>query len=476
MAKENTARDVVEAGTAPRTAPERLRDAVMGRLRTAREGGMDRLESMESLYPDLVLEPEVLEQLTSGLLAGSHVLLLGPPGSGKTSLAKAVVGLMPGAVVAVLGCPVHDDPWSLLDPAFAARVPPCPVCRMRFGSAPSPDDIPVEPLTLREGHGMARVQGSPEVFPDNLTGTINLARLEEVGDPNSPLVLEPGKLLQAHRGMLLVDEIGKLPRGTQNVLLQALQERILTPAKSRETFPADMVAIATSNMPDLGNINEALTDRLGNVVVTFPREASLNRRIVDIGLGQDNVAGPYRDAAVQLIQRWRDHVGTDSDLGEVGSNRALVDILRRARGYAALEGEEVLEPRDFHRGALQAMTGRVRARSSDGFDENHARVRAFVDKHWQDAARDGATAYWCRFFQDELKGDRKVGIRVVEAMREHVEGGDAKLRTLLRTDGHPDGKRFARFVQETEGVEREAAPPRIAQVFAALDAFGAFEA
>jgi len=40
------------------------------------------------------------------------------------------------------------------------------------------------------------------VFPDNLTGTLNLRKLEELGDPTSPLVLEPGKLLQANRGVL----------------------------------------------------------------------------------------------------------------------------------------------------------------------------------------------------------------------------------------------------------------------------------
>ena len=114
--------------------------------------------------------------------------------------------------------------------------------------------VPVRKLRLREGHGFARLQGSPEVFPDNLTGAINLAKLEQVGDPSSPLVLEPGKVMQANRGVLLIDEIGKLPRGTQNVLLQALQESIVTPAKSRETFPASFLAVTTSNLEDLDNI------------------------------------------------------------------------------------------------------------------------------------------------------------------------------------------------------------------------------
>jgi Mg-chelatase subunit ChlI len=113
-----------------------------------------------------------------------------------------------------------------------------------------------------------------------------LHKLEEIGDPTSPLILEPGKLLQANRGLLMIDEVGKLPIGTQNVLLQALQEGIVSPAKSRQTFPAKFIGITTSNIQDLDNINEPLNDRLSNIYVGFASNHEANRTIIELALKQ----------------------------------------------------------------------------------------------------------------------------------------------------------------------------------------------
>jgi len=481
---ETTARELQGSGVRPRRAAERLREAILERLGTLqRERGLTRLDAARELFGGVVMESAALENLVAGLLSGGHTLVLGPSGSGKTLLAKAIWDLFPRDVLAVADCPVQDDPWSLLDEAFARKVPPCPFCTHRHGEAGKirPEDIPVRRLRLREGHGLARIQGSAEVFPDNLTGSVNLARLEEVGDPTSPLVLEPGKVLQAHRGMLFVDEVGKLPRGTQNVLLQALQEGIVTPAKSRETFPADIVAVATTNVRDLGAITEPLSDRLAHALLALPRSHRANRRIVDLGLGaQDDgppVPGPYRDVAVELMTRWRTKGPGTEDLAEVASNRTLVEMLRRARGYALLAGAAQLEPEDLRRGARDAMRGRVRARSQEEFDRNQGIVEGFVEAQWQDAARAGATQYWCRFSEGELKGDRAEAARVLEAVRAAAEAAKADpeaWRTRLRQDGDAKLRRFGDFVRGEERVGKDEAAAAVPAVYRALEGLGAF--
>ncbi len=265
----------------------------------------------------------------------------------------------------------------------------------------------------------------------------------------------------------------------QNVLLQALQEGLVTPAKSRETFPADLVAIATTNVRDLAMVTEPLSDRLAHVSLPLPRTHRSNRRIVELGLVQDQgmpIPGPYRDAAVELMMRWRAKGPGTDDLAEVASNRTLVEMLRRAGGYALLEGDPTIDPQDFKRGARDAMRGRVRGRSPEEFERNQKVVTDFVEQVWTDAAKTGANAYWCRFFIGELKEDKAEGLRVLEAVRQAVRGDPTQVANAVRQGGDPKVRRFAQFVQGAEGLERGDVAQTLPAVFHALEDLGAFQA
>ncbi|MHB8605649.1 MAG: ATP-binding protein [Thermoplasmatota archaeon] len=487
-----TAAALVSAHARPELPGERLRNAILARLDALAAQGFDRAEALQELYPSTLLDVATLEAVTAALVSGSNLLLLGPPGSGKTSLAKDIWSLFPKDALVVADCPVQDDPFSLIDAEFAKRVPPCPYCKSRHGHVlavgggdfdarkVSAKDVPVRRTELREGYGLARLQGSPEVFPDYLTGAVNLAKLEEIGDPNSPLVLEPGKLMQANRGLLLVDEVGKLPRGTQNVLLQAFQENIVTPSKSRETFPASFVAITTSNTEDLDTINEPLTGRLTSVFVGFNEDHDKNRLIVDralVGHERAHVSGPLREAAVLLIERWRRTSEGAIDLAEVGSNRTLVDILRRAEAHAALRGEAETSAEDYERGAAAAMRGRVRGRSGESYFQNRDAVDAFLAKQGKVALAGGAVAYWCGFYVDALKEDKSEGERVVREVRDVLADNTRAERALGDEKAFPKFSRWAAYVEAREGKTNGAS--RVARqqaVFAILDAAKAFDA
>ena len=76
------------------------------------------LGNIQSLYPNTILDFESLEMLTAALVAGNNVLLFGPPGSGKTNLAKDIWELFPKENFMVEGCPVQDNPYSIFDSNF----------------------------------------------------------------------------------------------------------------------------------------------------------------------------------------------------------------------------------------------------------------------------------------------------------------------------------------------------------------------
>ncbi len=481
----STAAQLKASGLTVQSPSDRFREEILRQLEGLRAKGLDRSEAIAALFPRTVLPVTTYEDVVTALVAGSHLLFFGPSGAGKTSLAKDLWGLFPKAVWTVAGCPVLDHPLSIVDPEAAQRFPPCPICQRRFAPegdvsnyAPSsvdPTKVPAEFVRLREGYGFARLQGSSEVFPDHLTGNINLRKLEEIGDPMSPLVLEPGKLLQANRGLLLVDEIGKLPLGTQNVLLQALQEGTVTPSKSRESFPGAFVAVCTSNLSDLDNINDPLSDRLTSLHVGFnPRHAE-NRRIVDLARG--GPATPYLpeiliDAGVRVIEAWRLRMSDENpDIGEVGSNRTLIDVVQRTAAIATVGGRDVPTVEDLKAGLLHAMRGRIRARSGDSFEQNAKRVSGFLDEHVEPALRRSAGVYWCRYYRDLLKENKTESETFVAEGRRLKD--DAALQAQVGDASSTVFPKFHSFVTYVGARERPVLPVR--PIDAAVGSFALLE-
>ena len=85
----------------------------------------------------------------------------------------------------------------------------------------------------------------------------------------------PGKIETAHRGTLMLDEIGDLPQSLQAKLLRFLQERVIERIGGRQEIPID-VRIVCATHQDLkslikeGRFREDLYYRLAEIVVSIP--------------------------------------------------------------------------------------------------------------------------------------------------------------------------------------------------------------
>lgn len=140
--------------------------------------------------------------------AGGHnVLLIGPPGSGKTMLARRLPGILP--------------PLTFAEALEATRI------HSVAGLLP---------------RGWAMLSERPFRAPHHTTSDAGLLG----GGSGTP---RPGEVSLAHHGVLFLDELPEFPRNVLELLRQPLEERRVTLARSNMTltFPSDFILLAAMN-------------------------------------------------------------------------------------------------------------------------------------------------------------------------------------------------------------------------------------
>jgi magnesium chelatase family protein len=140
--------------------------------------------------------------------AGNHnVLMIGPPGSGKTMLAKRFAGILP---------------------------------KLTFKEALEATQIHGVAGVLPPGIGVLRHR--PFRSPHHTISDAGLIG----GGSGSP---RPGEVSLSHQGVLFLDELPEFPRGVLEQLRQPLEEGSVTLARSAGTltFPARLMLVAAMN-------------------------------------------------------------------------------------------------------------------------------------------------------------------------------------------------------------------------------------